>query len=142
MPNRATLAALAAAPLFLAPFLAGLAGSTPTLVPVFAAVWAVWLMLVRPAGWGRRAVPGLALGGLWLAVLAQVLLIVVIFATGRGFAVLSGQALALPVLLPPLLALGALPLGFLLARPPTGPRPPLDAATDPADQGASAGTGA
>lgn len=146
MPNPATVAAsvaaLAAAPLYLAPFLAGLAAAPAAMIPVFVAVWAIWLMLMRPRHWGRRAMPGLALGGLWLAVLAQGLLIVAIFATGRGLAVLNAQALAMPAWLPAALALLALPLGLRLSRAPAAPAPPLDAADDPADQGVSAGSGA
>lgn len=137
MPNPAILAALVAAPLYAAPFLAGLSMSPKALIPVFAAIWALWLLLARPARWTRRAVPGPALGGLWLAVLAQGLLIVAIFATGRGLAVLNGAALALPGWLPVALALTSLPLARLLAG---RHGPPLDAAADPADQGASAGS--
>lgn len=132
-----TLAALVAAPLYFGPFLAGLAQGPAALLPVFVAIWTIWQMLVRPPGWGRPAVPGVALGGLWLGVLAHGLLIVAAFATGRGFAVLIGGALALPGWIAVALALTALPLGLRLARPAV-----LDGAPDPADQGEPAGTGA
>lgn len=142
MPERppappAALAALVAAPLYFGPFLAGLSQAPGLLLPVFAAIWTIWRMTVRPAGWARRAVPGIRLGGLWLSVLAHLLLLIALFATGRGFSTLIGGAIALPGWVAVALALLALPLGLRLARPPA-----LDAARVPADQGTAAGSGA
>lgn len=136
-PVAAGLGTLCAAPLFLAPLLAGLSLAPTAVMPAFVAVWAVWLVLVRPAAWRRRAVPGAALGGLWLRVLAQALLLGALFGVGRGLAVLIGGAAALPGWAPVLLALAALPLAGIVARLPV-----LDAARVPADQGKPAGSGA
>lgn len=133
----ALLGALCAAPLFLAPLLAGLTMAPTALMPVFVAVWAVWQMLLRPAAWRRRAVPGAALGRLWIGVLGQALLLGLLFAVGRGLAVVIGGAAGLPGWAPVLLALAALPLALLVARAPA-----LDAARVPADQGETAGSGA
>lgn len=129
------LAALCAAPLFLAPLLAGMALAPSAFMPAFVAIWAVWLLLLRPVAWRRRAVPGAALGRLWMTVLGQALLVGLLFAVGRGLAVLLGGAAALPGWVPVLVALAALPLAAVVARAPV-----LDAGGVPTDQGNAAGS--
>lgn len=146
-PMASGLLALVCAPIFLAPLLAGLSQAPLFLVPVLAALWLVWQAAARPAQWRQPAVPGLALGGLWLAVLAQGLAIALIFALGRGLSGLVGGALPLPLWVPVALAASAIPpTAWLARRPGAGARAAgtrvLDAARVPADQGEPAGSGA
>ena len=138
MPHPTAIAALAAAPLYLAPFLSGLAAQHAALLPVFVAIWVTWRMVIRPATWTTPATMGLRLSGLWLTVLAHIVLLILGFALGRGFASVMALALALPYWVPVALALGALPLGHLLA---VSRRAALDEADDPSDQGVSTGSG-
>lgn len=120
MSFRLLLLSLTGALLYIGPFLAGLAGATIALLPVFAAIFVIWVALMRPAVWAKATQSGTPLGlAIYLAGLTviQLLLVVVCFALGRGLSVLIGDVVALPLWLPPALSLAALPVGRLIANP-------------------------
>ena len=120
MSFRLVLLSLTGALLYIGPFLAGLAGASIALLPVFAAIFVIWVALMRPAVWAKATQSGTPLGlAIYLSGLTviQLLLVVVCFALGRGLSVLIGDVVALPLWLPPALSLAALPLGRLIANP-------------------------
>lgn len=113
---RPMLFSLAAAMLYLGPFLAGLSHAPILFLPIFVALFVLWVALMRPAVWARVTREGtplalaVHLGGLTLM---QVLLVIAAFGFGRGLTAMVGtldlspwKALALTAL--------ALPLGRLL----------------------------
>lgn len=120
MSPRMARFSLTAALLYFGPFLAGMTGASLAVVPIFAAVFLLWLAAMRPGVWAKatsQGTPaGLAayLGGLTIL---QMLLLLVAFAVGRGLATLIGGVIALPLVLPVLLAVAALPLGRMVRDP-------------------------
>lgn len=120
MRMRLTLLSLVAALLYVGPFLSGLGQGPALMVPIFTAVFVIWVAVMRPAVWARvttAGAPAVLAARLAMVTLLQVLLVVVAFALGRGFAALTEAALALPLWLPPLLSLLAVPLARLVWRP-------------------------
>lgn len=88
--------------LYFGPLLAGLSGMGWTGVPVFIALTALWLVVMRPAQWPRDL-------GLWtreiaLAAAAQLalnsLIVIVLFGIGRGIGGLAGFLPNIPDVLP------------------------------------------
>lgn len=112
MLNRITLLRVATALLYLGPLLAGLAGAGWTMVPIFAALFLLWLILLHPAFASERA---------WLPklerVLVQTLLVVVFFGLGRGIGGVVGVSFGLPSWSPILLGVAAILLGRLVQGP-------------------------
>jgi hypothetical protein len=112
MLNRITMLRVATALLYLGPLVAGLAGAGWSMVPIFAALFLLWLILLRPEFASDRA---------WLPrlerALVQTLLVVVFFGLGRGIGGVVGVSLGLPVWSPILLSVVAILLGRLLHRP-------------------------
>ncbi len=118
MSAQRSLFSLTAALLYFAPFMSGLSAAPEVLLVFFAAVLMLWIVALRPKIWSEVTASGtplslaLYVGGLTII---QMLLVAFAFALGRGLAGLIGMALPLPVWLPILLALAALPLS-LMAR--------------------------
>jgi hypothetical protein len=111
MLNRITLLRVATTLLYLGPLLAGLAGAGWSMVPIFAALFLLWLILLRPEFASERA---------WLPrlerALVQTLLVVVFFGLGRGIGGVVGVSLGLPVWSPILLSVAAILLGRLVHK--------------------------
>lgn len=110
----------ATALLYLGPLLAGLAGFGWPLVYAFAAIFTLWLMVMRPADWPRDPgqwrrpeVPTRALA----QVLVQLLLVAVLFGIGRGIGGVAGYVLPLPVALPLAISFLSVPLSRLVWNP-------------------------
>jgi hypothetical protein len=109
-----------AAMLYVGPFLAGLMAAPIGMLPVFLAIFMLWVIILRPSVWAKATAGGtpvalaLHLGGLTLV---QALLVMVSFGLGRGLAMLVGGTIDLPVWLPALLSLAALPVGRLVWTP-------------------------
>ena len=120
MHNRLRLLKLATALLYLGPLLAGLLGQGWALVPVFAAIFVLWSVILRPKLWPAR-VGDLARSGalvpLASLVATQILLVVVCFAIGRGIGGVLGVEPVLPGFLPVALSLLAVPLSRLIWDP-------------------------
>jgi hypothetical protein len=119
MNIRMTLFSLAAALLYLGPLVAGLSSAPIALLPVFVAIFVLWVAILRPSVWSKATSGGtpvalaVHLGGLTLM---QVLLVILAFALGRGLSTLVG-VLDLPVWLPVLVSLAAVPVGRMLWNP-------------------------
>ena len=110
----------AAALLYLGPLLAGLAGFGWSVVPVFEAIFLLWLVILRPqewpasvADWQRpEAFVGLAARGA-----VQLLLVTICFGIGWGIGGVTGVHPVMSVLLPiGLCTLAAIAVADLLAR--------------------------
>jgi hypothetical protein len=116
MLNRITLLRGATALLYFGPLLAGLSGAGWALVPIFAALFMLWLIFLRPemsrdrAGWAlveRAAV--------------QTLMVAVFFGIGRGIGGVAGVTLDLPSWTTVLVSVSAILLGRLIANPASLP---------------------
>ena len=103
--------------LYLGPLLAGMSGMGWTGVPVFALLFALWLVVMHPATWPRDL--SLWTGPIVVAAAAQlavnVLIVVFLFAVGRGLAALEALRLDLSPLFPVALSFLATPLARLFA---------------------------
>ncbi len=118
--NRLRLLQGAAALLYLGPLLAGLGGYGWRVVPVFSAIFVLWLIILRPhqwprdlAAWRTALVWAAALG----AALMQVLLVTVCFGVGRGIGGIMGFLPLLHPMLPIALSFLAIPLCRLIWDP-------------------------
>jgi hypothetical protein len=120
MQLRARLLMGASALLYLGPLLAGLAGAGWASLPVFTAIFMLWLLVLRPydfpqtaADWRRPEA--------WLIfatqVVIQVLLVTFCFGAGRGIGGMLGFLPVLHPLLPIAVSALAIPLGRLVWDP-------------------------
>lgn len=118
MLTRMRLVKGAAALLYIGPLIAGLCGFGWGMVAPFAAIFIVWLMVLRPEQW--PATPGEWLTApAWLAalaqVLSQVLLVAILFGIGRGLGGLADIGrVAIDPLMPLSLSFLAIPLCRML----------------------------
>jgi len=112
---------VATLPLYLGPLLAGLSGLGWSAIPVFVALMALWLVVMRPQDWPRRV-------ALWtpavvLAAAAQVainaVIVVILFGIGRGLGGVGGFVLPLPPLVPVALSFLSIPLSRMVWNPET-----------------------
>ena len=115
--------------LYLGPLLAGMSGMGWTAVPVFVFLFALWLVVMRPAQWPRDL--SLWTGQIVVAAAAQlavnILIVVFLFAVGRGLSGLEGLRLHLSPLIPVALSFMATPLSRLVSDPaePTAHAPAI-----------------
>ncbi len=120
MQNRLRLLMGATALLYFGPLLAGLGGFGWALVPVFVAIFFLWLFVLRPQQWPRHlgdwarpeALVTLAAQGA-----VQVLLVTVLFAIGRGIGGVLGAVPAFPLILPVAISFLSVPLSRLIWDP-------------------------
>ncbi len=119
MLTKARLLMVATLPLYLGPLLAGLTGMGWSAVPVFVAVSALWLVVMRPATWPRD--PALWSGEKAVAAAAQVavnaVIVVVLFAVGRGLGGVAGFVPHIPPFVPVAVSFLAVPLSRLVWDP-------------------------
>lgn len=118
MLTRMRLVKGATALLYIGPLIAGLCGFGWSMVAPFAAIFVVWLMVLRPEQWPGSPEEWLT-GQAWLAALAQVLsqvvLVAVLFAIGRGLGGLAGiGTVAVNPVLPLSVSFIAIPLCRML----------------------------
>lgn len=102
MERKARLLMLATVPLYLGPLLAGLSGMGWTAVPVFVALMALWLVVMRPQHWPRHLShwsPAVAVGAA-AQVAINAVIVVILFGIGRGIGGVAGVVLPLPPLVP------------------------------------------
>ena len=119
MQNRLRMLMGASALLYLGPLLAGLSGMGWAAVPVFIALFALWLVVMRPVQWPRD--PGLWTSQTVVAAAAQVavnaLIVVVLFGIGRGIGGVAGFLPNFPAFFPVALSFLAIPLSRLAGDP-------------------------
>lgn len=119
MQNRLRLLMGASALLYVGPLLAGLSGMGWAAVPVFMALFALWLVVMRPAQWPRN----LALWSSETAVAAaaqlavNALIVIVLFGIGRGIGGVAGFLPNIPPFLPVAISFLAVPLSRWAVNP-------------------------
>jgi hypothetical protein len=121
--NRQRMLMGATALLYLGPLLAGLAGQGWASVPVFVAIFVLWLVVMRPWAWPREP---RAWGNaqVWVGAASQVavqtLLVVMCFAIGRGLGGVVGVLALFHPLLPVAISFLSLPVSRLVWDPVKG----------------------
>lgn len=119
MKRQMKLFSVAAAMLYVGPLLAGLSAAPIAVLPIFVAIFVLWMTLMRPSVWAKATAEGtptalaIHLGGITLM---QVLLVIVAFGVGRGLGVLAGT-LPMQPWVPVLISLLAVPVGRILWNP-------------------------
>ena len=125
MENRRRFMMLANALLYFGPLLAGLAGFGWGLVPVFTAIFMLWLIILQPYEFPINKGEWLSADA-WVAVSAraavQLLFVVVLFGIGRGIGGILGVMTGFSVFLPTAISFLSIPLARLIwdpwAQPP------------------------
>lgn len=121
--SRLRLVMGASALLYLGPLLAGLGGAGWSWAPAFAAVFVLWLIVMRPQDWPRQAAawanPAVPLRAV-THIAVQLLLVLVMFALGRGIGGVAGVAPLWPAWAPLLLSALSVPLARLAWNPARG----------------------
>ena len=116
---------IATACLYLGPLLAGIGGYGWAVVPVFAAIFLLWLIVLRPQEWPQSRADWLqpdAMVAMAARGVMQLLLVVLCFGIGRGLAGVAGLHLNLPFMGPIFLSFLAIPLARIAWPPRAGPR--------------------
>ena len=123
MHNRPRLLMGATALLYAGPLLAGLGGFGWATVPVFTAIFFLWLVVIRPRNWPHR-LADLRRPEAWLTLAAatavQALLVVICFGLGRGIGGVAGTLPPFALLLPLAVSFLAIPLARLIWDPAKG----------------------
>lgn len=147
MENRRRLMMVANALLYFGPLLAGLGGFGWQYVPVFVAIFVLWLVILQPQEFPINKNEWKSLDA-WVAVTAraivQLLLVVILFGIGRGIGGVMGTMTGYSPILPIAISFLSIPLARMIwdpwAQPAAPPahsdhRVPLDpapfAAADP-----------
>ncbi len=120
MANSSQRLMAANALMYFGPLLAGLGGFGWAVVPVFAAIFILWLVIMKPQEWPARladwkqpeALVALAARGA-----VQLLLVVVLFGIGRGIGGVLGALPAFPLMMPIAISFLSIPLGRMLYNP-------------------------
>lgn len=119
MLGRLWLLRVATLLLYLGPLLAGLSGMGWSAVPVFVALMALWLVVMRPHQWPRAF--KLWTPAVGVAAAAQVtvnaLVVVILFGIGRGLGGMAGFELMLSPLVPVAFSFLSIPLSRLVWDP-------------------------
>lgn len=120
MQNQLRLLKGATALLYFGPLLAGLGGAGWAIVPVFAGIFLLWLIILRPqefpqtlAEWSRPE----ALVACCARMAVQLLLVLVLFGVGRGIGGVLGSLPNIPYMLPIGISFLAIPLARLIWDP-------------------------
>jgi hypothetical protein len=119
MKRQVKLFSVAAAMLYLGPFLAGLSAAPITVMPIFVAIFMLWITVMRPSVWAKATAQGtpaalaVLLGSITLV---QTLLVVLAFAIGRGMGGLVGN-LSMQPWVPVLISLLSVPAARILWNP-------------------------
>lgn len=136
MHTRLRLLRGATALLYFGPLLAGLGGFGWNVVPVFAAIFLLWLVILRPhlwpkdwADWAKTD----ALVALAAQSAVQLLLVTVCFGIGRGIGGVLGALPAFPLMLPIAISFLSIPLCRMIWNPDQAAR--FDSLLDEALQG-------
>lgn len=117
---RSRLVMGATALLYFGPLLAGLGGFGWAVVPVFAAIFMLWLVIMRPQEFPRSLLDWQrpeALIAFAARAAVQLLLVLVCFGIGRGIGGALGSLPPFPIMLPIAISFLAIPLARLLWDP-------------------------
>lgn len=117
MAMRARLLRAANALLYFGPLLAGLGGFGWAMLPPFVSIFVFWLLLLRPHQWpqsGRDWLTSRALLSVLTQILAQTLLVAVLFGIGRGIGGVAGHLPNMHPFLPLAVSFLALPVSRVL----------------------------
>lgn len=123
MLNRLRLLKGATALLYFGPLLAGLGGFGWAVVPVFAAIFLLWLVILRPNLWPRVWAEWTrpeALITLAAQTAVQVLLVTLCFGVGRGIGGVLGALPPFPLMLPIAVSFLSIPLCRMIWNPAEG----------------------
>ena len=119
MERRARLLLLATVPLYLGPLLAGFSGMGWSAIPVFVALMALWLVVLRPHQWPRRMT--LWTSAVAVSAAAQVatnaVIVVILFGIGRALGAVAGFDLLPDPLVSVGLSFVSIPLSRLVWDP-------------------------
>ncbi len=120
MHHRQRLFMAATAVLYFGPLMAGLAGFGWSLVPLFALIFLIWLMVLRPRNWPRD-LDGWTHWRAWASFgtqgSVQLLLVAMLFGIGRGIGGAFGITAPFPAALPLVVSAVAIPLARLVWNP-------------------------
>ncbi|MDP2740575.1 MAG: hypothetical protein Q8O82_18140 [Pseudorhodobacter sp.] len=139
MPNRLQIFRVAGVLLYGGPLLAGLGGFGWPVVPVFIAIFLLWLVILRPQEWPASLADWQrpeAMVALAARAAVQLLLVALCFGIGRGIGGVLGGTPTVPVVVPIAMSLLAIPLARLVGNPAEAAEldaPLDDAAAPPAD---------
>lgn len=120
MQNRMRLLMGATALLYFGPLLAGLGGFGWAVVPVFAAIFMVWLLILRPRQFPRNLQDWKqpeAQVAFAARLFIQLLLVTVCFGIGRGVGGIAGALPPFPLMLPIAISFLAIPLARMIWDP-------------------------
>ena len=118
--------------LYMGPLVAGLAGFGWQMIPVFTAIFVLWLLIMRPGMWPKSAADWQTpsqIGKLLLWAAFQAVLVGFCFGVGRGIGGTMGTLATVPPWVPPLMSLMAIPLARLVWNP-AATTPEMDAFLD------------
>ena len=120
MQNRLRMLMGATALLYIGPLTAGLGGFGWAVVPVFAAIFLLWLFILRPHQWPRHAADW-ARSEAWITLITQTavqtLLVAVLFGIGRGIGGTLGTLPHFPLMLPIAVSFLSIALARLIWNP-------------------------
>lgn len=120
MQNRRRLLMVANALLYFGPLLAGLGGFGWSVVPIFAAIFMLWLVVMRPQEWPRSMAEWQrpeALVALAARAAVQLLIVVVSFGIGRGLGGALGAIAPFPISLPIAISFLSVPFARMVWNP-------------------------
>ncbi len=120
MQNRLRMLMGVTALLYVGPLMAGLGGYGWAVVPLFAAIFLLWLFILRPHQWPQTLSEWTqpeALFSLLTQVLIQFLLVVVLFGVGRGIGGVLGTLPIFSIVLPLSVSFLSIPLARMIWDP-------------------------
>ncbi len=123
MQNRLRLLMGVTALLYVGPLMAGLGGYGWSVVPLFAAIFLLWLFIQRPHHWPQTPsdwTRPMMLMSLLTQALVQLLLVAVLFGVGRGIGGVLGTLPMFSVVLPLSISFLSIPLARLISDPRKG----------------------
>lgn len=120
MQNRLRMLMGATAFLYCGPLAAGLGGFGWAVVPVFAAIFLLWSLILRPHQWPRHAADWLRPEA-WITLITQgtvqALLVAVLFGIGRGIGGVMAILPPFPLMLPIAISFLSIPLARMIWNP-------------------------
>ncbi len=120
MQNRLRLLMGATAFLYVGPLMAGLGNFGWKVVPIFLAIFILWLFILRPHHWPRKARDWLhieAFAALASQAAVQLLLVTVLFGIGRGIGGVLGSLPPFPLMLPIAISFFSIPFSRIVWNP-------------------------
>lgn len=132
MERKLRLLMLATLPLYLGPLLAGLSGMGWSAVPVFIALFALWLVVMKPGTWPRdlAAWNGARVVTAAAQVAVNAVIVVLLFGIGRGIGGVAGFIPNIPTFVPVALSFLSVAASRLVWDPVKGEQ--MDALLDSA----------